>query len=432
MASAESRLSATPSDLVDVKRTRPRADSEEVDLPRPESSRHFYTVERIQQGVKYVDRRLSSTTRKSSPNLSKMLVIYRAACQAYLSEPENGTGGLSKTSLLDEIRGYEEYMVNDSWFRDADDEETHRFKESFLTLRRCQYFARYGDYARRLANELRLQAFKDKIEGWRQFSGEDTWKEISDQLGHEESFWNKEHNPVKDLTKYPTIRTVYLTCQSLGIDYDLMKAAIHTYGDRNEALHNNIDTILKNGKFQQLAEMISSDLNDLSSIIPLDLQHEEALLRAILLDLKKRWFQIPEDDMIEPPPDEWYPSEEIKAEIKDRRDPGKKDAAVAKHQNGVLLGSIKLLQRTYRDNELINQLLANLQPSVLPQPGPQPIQTGKRRATSHLSPVERKKLWRCISDHQVRDCDRFNSSLAMQIQVNKCTSDYRANFGSSF
>ena len=212
-----------------------------------------------------------------------MLVIYRAACQAYLGELEHGTGGPSKVSLLDEIRGHEVNMVNDSWFRDVDDEETHRFKESFLTLRRYQYYARYGDYARRLATILRLEASKANIEGWRHLSGKHTGKNISDQLSHEELLWNK-HKPNHDYTKYPTIYTVYLTCRSLGIDYDLMKAAIHTSGDCKEALHSDIDTFLERGKYHQLAEMISSDLNDLSSIIPLDLQHEEALMRAILLD----------------------------------------------------------------------------------------------------------------------------------------------------
>lgn len=430
MTPIETRISATPSPLVFMERISQRADSQEVSLPRPEPYKHLYTTERIQEGVKYVDQRLSSTTKKPPPILSKLLVTYRAACEAYLSEPGDSTGRPSKASLLSEIRTYEQEMVNDSWFKDLGDEETHQFKESLLLLRRYQYYARYGDYAQRLCQQLRLQSSSDRFEGWRTLSSAHSRQDISKVIRHEETIWNQPawaHEPIN----CPTIYAVHRTCIALDADHKQMIAAIHTYADRNEILHNSIDSLLKLGEFQELAKIISGDLNDLSSIIPLELLKEEALMRAILLDLKKRWFDIPEIDNMQRPPSTWHASKELKKEIQLRQNPATKAAAITEHQNDALLGSIKLLRRNSRDCELIGQLLGNPQPGVLPKPGPQSMRTSKRRASSEITPAERKKCWRAISDHHLRGYDQFNSSLAMQRLVNSITATYRANYGSS-
>lgn len=145
--------SLTPYTL-DVGRKRPRASTIELEVPRPEQSPERYSESRIQAGMEYATRRLQSTTRKPSPNQEKLLVIYRLACQGFLNESKAGSQGESKVHLSSEIRAYEEDISNHSCMRVTEDEEKQEMRDEILKLRRLQYYARYGGYAKRIAHEL--------------------------------------------------------------------------------------------------------------------------------------------------------------------------------------------------------------------------------------------------------------------------------------
>ena len=430
MTSSICPLNATPSDFRDVNQARPQPDISELLPPRPENLTQDYTVERVREGLNYAERRLHSTNRKPSPNLSKLLAIYKSACEHYLLESENGVEAKFKHPLLTEIRTYEEEMATDSWFKNTDSQEMQRYKESLLKLRRYQYYARYGDYARRLAHKLRITACQEKIEDWDLISREWQWKAISDKIREEKSRWEGPGS-YEGIGDVRTTRTVYQTCMALGANFDQMLVAIHTYGDRNEALHTSIENLMKTRNYPGLAEQISTDLNDLSSIIPIDLKNEETIMRAILLELRDRWFSIEQDDILQPSWRSWFPKQALFDECQRIKPPARQAAVMAKHTNDVLYGTVQRLQASNQWTQLVRQLSTRPQPNVLPTPGPQPTRSSRGQASRRISPKSRKKVWKAISRHQSRTSYAFNSSLKLQGEINRITSSYRASFGSS-
>ena len=46
---------------------------------------------RVVEGLGYANQRLASTSRKPSPTVARMLIIYGAACKEYLAEAKNGS-----------------------------------------------------------------------------------------------------------------------------------------------------------------------------------------------------------------------------------------------------------------------------------------------------------------------------------------------------
>lgn len=57
-------------------------------------------------------------------------------------------------TLLTEIRKYEEDISRHSWLKLAGDDKKQELRDEMRDLRRLQYYARYGDYAQRIAHEL--------------------------------------------------------------------------------------------------------------------------------------------------------------------------------------------------------------------------------------------------------------------------------------
>lgn len=387
----------------------------ELQPPQPELLLESYTIERVQEGVAYAEQRMCSTN-VPSPNVTKLLATYKSACQDFLirSGSETGFEEWTKTALLKEIRTYEERMPEIFWFTRIDDEETQSFQASLLKLRRFQYYARYGDYAQKLASKLRITPCEEKAEDWELLSREYPWRILSDKLREEKPIWKK-HRMSAKADRVQTTRYVRNACIILGADFDQMEQAIHTRGDRNEALCSSVGTLLEKGLCSKLAEMISTDLNDLSSIFPLELKHEETLIRAILLELKDRWFLIEQEDHpFYPPASSWQPRGRLRDEHIIHGHPTTKQAAKAHHHKMVVGSARKHLRALKMVKDLV----------VRPQSGSgvQSSRKQSRRVVHNLR--KRRDAWFAIAT-STRKYDEFNSSLTMQRIVNTVVSSLR-------
>ena len=384
----------------------------EFHLPQPELLRESYTVERVQEGIAYADQRMRSPN-PPSPNVTKLLATYKSACQDFLirSGSETGFEEWSRTALLKEIRTYEERMAELFWFTKIDDEETQSFQANLLKLRRYQYYARYGDYARKLASELGITPCEAKAEDWELLSREYPWRILSDKLREEKPVWKKYRTSAK-ADRVQTTRHVRNACIVLGVDIVQMEQAIHTCGDLNEALCSSVGTFLEKGEYSKLAEMISTDLNDLSSIFPLELKHEETLIRAILLELKDRWFEIEQEDHpYYPPASSWQPRRRLRHEHIIHEHPTTKEAAKA-HHHKMVVGSARNHLRALK---MVKDLVVGPRSGS----GIQSSRRKNRRAIYYLR--KRRDAWFAIAA-SARKYDSFNSSLAMQRIVNTVVS----------
>lgn len=385
--------------------------------PQPEIRRENYTIERVRDGIAYAEQRMRSTS-GLTPNITKLLATYKSACQDFLirSGSETGFQGWTKTSLIKEIRAYEENMSGLFWLTKIDDEETHSFQASLLKIRRYHFYARYGDYARKLARKLRITAFAEKDEDWELLSREYPWKKLSKKLREERLMWKK-HGANGPKEAVQTTRCVRVACMNLGADFVQMEEAIHTCGDRNEAFQTSFGTLLEKGEYRKLAETISADLNDLSSIFPVELKHEETLIRAILLEFKDRWFQIEQEDHpFYPPAASWEPTKKLKSEHIIHEHPATKKAAKAHNKKMV----VRMARRRLRALKMVKGLA--IQPQLTSDGPPPPAAKLKRQAIHCLR--KRRQAWHAIAA-SARKYDEFNSSLALQRIVNTVVSSLR-------
>ncbi|KAI9769013.1 MAG: hypothetical protein M1839_003843 [Geoglossum umbratile] len=412
---------------------RKRASTISYKPPKPESSPDGYTPDRIQVGIAYATQRLQSKTRKPSPNSEKILVLYRGACEEYLEHEEAGFKNVKKIDLLSEIRSMESDLCTKNWLQVADSHKSQILQEDLIRFRKLEYYARYGDYAQRLAHSLRKETGSKKTEGWELLSGAKQWSDISDAIQGEAEWWKK-YGSSKGTEEVQHIYAVYLGCMDIGIDYNRMIQTIHTYGARNTAFHSLIPKLIAEGQFGKVADILYNDLQELSSIMPPDLEEEEDFMRATLLELRDKWFK---RDYNPDAPFGWTPTDELVAYWKDLSEsPKKSEESRLKHAINVEQGVLRRLKEVEEEDTVIQQVRSKFDETSLPDAGPLP----KRKASDSLSNSEpklkklkktREEVWECIMTQQKQAKGTFRQSLEKQRQVNRLVSQYTAKWGIS-
>ena len=258
----------------------------ELITPGPLSSVAGYTPERLEERADYADARLTSTTRVPTPNIAKLLTLYKNACM----EMHLGYETLSRADLAaraEEIRGYDQDLSEQEWMRDNPDST---MPDEVLKLRKLVYWARYGDYAAHMASQLRKKAGEDpKTAFAEKISGQFLWTDISAQLKREERAYNKTF--LRDESVVPTIIAVHEARGPVGIDVDAMIRTIHLYADRNAAFHRSLKEMLKAQEYLGIAKIIFDDLKDLGSICSPAPSDDEAAIRALLEQLRDEGFE---------------------------------------------------------------------------------------------------------------------------------------------
>lgn len=386
----------------------------------------MYTESRVQAGIEYANRRLGSTTRKPSPNQEKILVIYRLACQDFLSQSKAGFQHDTKLELLSEIRGYEDDISKLSWIKATGDEKEQEMRDEILKLRRLQYYARYGDYAQRIAHELGDKTRAQDTKKWEMLTEEYKWAEISERIREEEAHWKK-YGSSKGLDEIETTYAVRIGCIATGTDFDQTVWAIHTYGARNTAVHSDLNDLVAEGKYSDIATTLYQDLHDLPSAMPIDLLDDEMYMRATLIELRDKWFDIDDDETNKP--SSWFPTSALREEHRDCKK-SEKDTARRKHEADVARGAALRLEKLDEEEQLVQQLSAGFQADTLPKPGPLPAGK-KRKASRTVSFEDRTKAWNIIKKVQEKAFSSYRTSLETQKEVNRVVSQYREDFGES-
>ncbi len=429
---ASSIVSSSPQHEIAVRRTRPRANTEDLEPPRPEPLPKDYSDARVQAGIDYAERRLNSTKRKPSPILEKLLLIYKGACSEFLRQKHKKFENVRQNKLLSEIRGYEEEMARRPWVCAVGDEYTESLQREVVKLRRLQFFARYGDYTQRVAHLLRDSTRRKQTESWREVSGTFKWSDISERITSESRYW-KLYGSSKGLDDVETTYAVYQGCETTGIGFKQALAAIHTYGARNEARQNSINDLVAEGRWTDIATTLAEDLRDLSNTMPIELKDEEAEVRAILLQLRDQWFTMGAfnsvvDELAQPWM--WLPTPQLIQECMDSRTPEKRQAARRANEDQVAQGAAKRIQKLDEEKELVQHLSTELEANAIPAAEPIPPRR-KREPSQEASVQDRKKAWRTIQDQQRRARASYRASLGLQGEVNRVVSHYKGQFGSS-
>lgn len=418
--------SHSPSDLV-VDRVRPRAPTIELQAPVPGDSPTVYTADRIQAGLNFAQSRLKSTTRKVSPVTEGLLTIYTGACTDYLSQWHQTK--TTDVTLINEIRNYEKDMQESRWIKSTPDLQTQELHDNLLELRRVQYYARYGDYAQRVAHLVRSKAQTLAIEGWERLSGTFQWSEIAKALKQESAVWKEFGSMYPSQT--PTTIALYNACLALAITPDSAISAIRTYGERCNVVHSSFDQLLQSESFSQIAQIIHDDLRDLHSIIPgaPGWDQEESFMRATIIELKTSWFDTSFGDDT---PGNWIASVTLQEKYNDWKK-GQDIAAkiTSQQRENVAKNAVEKLAKIHKDFELCQQLNEKPNPKKLPVAGPQP-ESRKRSLNNVLAKqTDRKEVWKKRKCQEEIGHKSYIKAISTQLEVNRITQDIRETWGSS-
>ncbi|MCJ1266845.1 hypothetical protein MMC22_006730 [Lobaria immixta] len=204
-------------------------------------------------------------------------------------------------------------------------------------------------------------------------------------------------------------------------------SAIHTYGARNTAVHSDLHDLVVEGYYCDIAMTLYKDLNDLTGTMPIDLLDHEMYMRATLVELREKWFQIDEDDTRRP--FSWFPTEALREEYRDYKK-STKEASRQKHEADVAHGAVIRLEKLNGEEQLLQQLSIEPQANALLIPGLLP-QGKKTKASRAVSGEDRIRAWGIIKKVQEKAYSANRPSLETQKEVNRVVSQYRENCGKS-
>jgi hypothetical protein len=266
----------------------PGGDEQEVEEPpKPEDDLDKYDRERLQKGLRYINR---AAKRKITPRTQEFLKLHKDAYKAALDSEAPEKASRAVVQAMDQV-----YHSAAFYFKPRSSEE-HEHLMCYVKLRRLELLANYGDYLGQELQEIRADlkaaatgASSEVREAAQELGPPKTWLAIADELAGAN---------IDDLRKH-----VYIACGVLGIDPIHMLWLIKEWGDRNRIFHNQIRQYISDCRWARLAEQVCCDLKELVNVAPDP--DTAANYERVLLSIRNEYFDVINRD----DPDSWFPNE---------------------------------------------------------------------------------------------------------------------------
>ena len=266
--------------------------------PKPEDDLDKYDRVRLQQGLRYID---GATRRNITPRTQEFLKMHKDAYKVALDGDAQDKAARAVVQALDQV------YFSAAFYLKSRSLEEHKHLMLYVKLRRLELLANYGDY---LGEEL--QAFRAGLKikkaavdvepevrkAAQELGPPKTWIAIADELANAD---------MTDLRK-----SVYVACDTLGLDANHMLWVIQEWAERNRTFHNQIRQHILDCRWSLLAEQICRDLKELLNVAP-DLDTANKYER-VLLSIRNEYF----DAMDRADPESWFPNEKAKKLTQER------------------------------------------------------------------------------------------------------------------
>jgi hypothetical protein len=366
--------------------------TEILEPPKPLKDVGAYDEQRLKQGLKYADWTLRNVERKLSPIGTRALMVYKEACARLLDLDEGETceeGEDTMQEVKDEylgsIRTYEQSIQFTACLRTTRTADAQSLQDELVKLQRLAFYARYGDILAAACRELKTEAEAKKVEGWRTLNKK-YWTDIHQALVDEKPVYEKvlKGEPLHD--QCPTHIAISQACMTVGFGKDNMMSIIDHYARRNELLHSNMITFIKNGMFQDLTKRLHDDFCDIPLVVTPLQEVQSELMITLLNTMIDHWF---DRDPDEPNNHQmWIPSVSLKKlhkELKGSKPPNEADLNKEISET-IVKGMKKRLREAEKEMELVEQL--NTDFGITPS-----VPKVKRVASSQLqAELDRNKI----------------------------------------
>ena len=166
----------------------------------------------------------------------------------------------------------------------ADAQQT---QAKILELQEIAFHARYGDVFGEICSLIRTEAETLKVPGWQSLCNQ-YWAEISDTLRLETPSWEAVLMGKPEHASCPTHMAISKACRSLGFDVKEVVTMICLYATRNKIVHADLEGLIKEGKFNDLAKRLHDDYCDVPKAFINEL--EAFILSKALKQIIDKWF----------------------------------------------------------------------------------------------------------------------------------------------
>ena len=126
--------------------------------------------------------------------------------------------------------------------------DAQEIQDKLITLHQIQFCARYGDYFADICSHIKAKIAEQKIDGWRYLSKR-YWTEIQRKIIEETKFYQEFCETSHGFEKCPTSYTVDETCRRIGYDPKGTFVMIELYASRNQVMHSDFATMIKEGRW---------------------------------------------------------------------------------------------------------------------------------------------------------------------------------------
>ena len=261
--------------------------AEVLPAPQPEMDEKDYTEERLQESLAYCKKFLSR--RDISPRAETFMTIFKDEIKkAMTAETES-----EKLAVAGSIRALEMVIQRNAFLSAEVFKQTQQMHENLLELRELQYHARYGDYVRIIPAKVRLHASHNKTSNWQLLCSRFPWTEIAKKLQrHNQTMDSRRRmETAEDWDDYNTQAAVDNACYELGIDSTLAVWSIIEYGDRNRTFHRDLDSLIGEGNWKQLALVFYYDLEDINCVFSeIRTETDKRALKTVIRGEINRYF----------------------------------------------------------------------------------------------------------------------------------------------
>lgn len=254
-------------------------------VPRPEQDLSRYNKDRLEQGLRYLHK---ESKRKITPRTAEFLVQYKDAYKVALEDKDPAAARV--------VQAMDKLYYSSAYYFKARTAEEDKKLNCYLTLRRLELLANYGDYLGQEPQEIRFKLKRAAVgsstevrDAASALGSKSTWLEIANRL---------------EGVELPVLRThIDIACEVLGLEAGHLEWLIKEWGSPNRTFHNQIREHIQNCLWGSVAEQLCRDLKELRHVEadPETISHYE----HVLLALREEYFIVKDEDQ----PQYWKPNE---------------------------------------------------------------------------------------------------------------------------
>ena len=267
-------------------------------LPPVLQSPNDLTDNRLRLAVNYADQRLRSQ-REVTPLTQRALEMYMETAIDALCHRPNGDDQLNAATT---IRSFEAEFRSKAALNPVVSDEQNQFQTKLLELKALEFHARYGDYLARICGilkyEVRYQQTAQSTELAKLY-----WTQIQGALRKEQEAWKRfsimpDGEPGKpDASQVATHLTMERACNNIPLQFDDALRVIYLYAERNSLVHLEVEQMVDEGRWPDLANALHQDLKALPALIPPTFNSDIPVYEACIKSLIDEYFDVVDIDL---------------------------------------------------------------------------------------------------------------------------------------